>query len=217
MAVETKKITKKILTSDELKDKKETAKKYIGELVDKSRQALLEFSQYSQSQVDKIVAAMALAGSEHSLELAHFARNETGRGVVEDKDTKNRFASESVYNTIKNDKTVGVIDEDPITGKVQLAAPLGILAGIVPTTNPTSTTIFKSLLTAKTRNTIIFAFHPQAQKSSVAAAKIVYQAARKAGAPKDFIQWIETPSLENTTALMQNPEIASILATGGPS
>ncbi|WP_143810776.1 aldehyde dehydrogenase family protein, partial [Oenococcus oeni] len=98
-----------------------------------------------------------------------------------------------------------------------LAAPLGILAGIVPTTNPTSTTIFKSLLTAKTRNTIIFAFHPQAQKSSVAAAKIVYQAARKAGAPKDFIQWIETPSLENTTALMQNPEIASILATGGPS
>ncbi|AZZ61514.1 bifunctional acetaldehyde-CoA/alcohol dehydrogenase [Oenococcus sp. UCMA 16435] len=217
MAVETKKITKKPLASEELENEKDTAKKYIGELVDKSRQALLEFSLYSQTQVDKIVAAMALAGSEHSLELAHFARNETGRGVVEDKDTKNRFASESVYNTIKSDKTVGVINEDPVTGKVQLAAPLGILAGIVPTTNPTSTTIFKSLLTAKTRNTIIFAFHPQAQKSSVAAAKIVYQAARKAGAPENFIQWIETPSLENTTALMRNPEIASILATGGPS
>ena len=217
MAVETKKITKKPLASEELENEKDTAKKYIGELVDKSRQALLEFSLYSQTQVDKIVAAMALAGSEHSLELAHFARNETGRGVVEDKDTKNRFASESVYNTIKNDKTVGVINEDPVTGKVQLAAPLGILAGIVPTTNPTSTTIFKSLLTAKTRNTIIFAFHPQAQKSSVAAAKIIYQAARKAGAPENFIQWIETPSLENTTALMRNPEIASILATGGPS
>ncbi|MCV3296066.1 MAG: bifunctional acetaldehyde-CoA/alcohol dehydrogenase [Oenococcus sp.] len=217
MAVETKKITKKQLTPEEIQAKKDLAAQYIQELVDKSKQALLEFSSYTQKQVDQIVAAMALAGSEHSLELAHFAYNETGRGIVEDKDTKNRFASESVYNAIKNDKTVGVIDEDPVTGKVNLAAPLGILAGIVPTTNPTSTTIFKSLLTAKTRNTIIFAFHPQAQKSSVAAAEIVYQAARKAGAPKNFIQWIETPSLENTTALMQNPGIASILATGGPA
>ncbi len=217
MAVEKKKTTKKSLTPEELQAKKDAAVKYIGGLVDKSNEALLEFSVYSQTQVDKIVAAMALAGSEHSLELAHFARNETGRGVVEDKDTKNRFASESVYNAIKADKTVGVIHEDPVTGKVELAAPLGILAGIVPTTNPTSTTIFKSLLTAKTRNTIIFAFHPQAQKSSVAAAKIVYQAARKAGAPENFIQWVESPSLENTSALMQNPKIASILATGGPA
>ncbi|WP_439425954.1 bifunctional acetaldehyde-CoA/alcohol dehydrogenase [Oenococcus alcoholitolerans] len=220
MAVETKKVVKtqkKVLSPEEKLLKEETAKKYISELVDKSEQALLEFKSYSQEQIDKIVAAMALAGSEHALELAHLAYDETGRGVIEDKDTKNRFASESVYNSIKNDKTVGVISEDPVTGSVKLAAPLGILAGIVPTTNPTSTTIFKSLLTAKTRNTIIFSFHPQAQKSSVAAAQIVYQAARKAGAPENFIQWIDHPSLDNTTALMRNPKIASILATGGPA
>lgn len=106
---------------------------------------------------------MALAASKHSLELAHEAVNETGRGVVEDKDTKNHFASESVYNAIKNDKTVGVISENKVAGSVEIASPLGVLAGIVPTTNPTSTAIFKSLLTAKTRNAIVFAFHPQAQ------------------------------------------------------
>src|SRR5699024_306136 len=136
------------------------------------------------------------------------------RGVIEDKDTKNRFASESVYNAIKNDKTVGVISEDKVSGKVELVAPLGILAGIVPTTNPTSTAIFKSMLTAKTRNTIVFAFHPQAQQSSVHAAKVVYDAAVAAGAPKNFIQWIETPSIDATNALIKNPKIASILATG---
>lgn len=148
--------------------------------------------------------------------LAHEAVDETGRGVVEDKDTKNRFATENVYNAIKNDKTVGVIEEDKIKGEVKIAAPLGVLAGIVPTTNPTSTAMFKSLLALKTRNAIVFAFHPQAQKSSAHAAKIVYDAAVKAGAPKNIIQWIEEPSLEKTTALIQNPKIASILATGGP-
>lgn len=208
---------KKVLTEEEKAARFEAAKEMTSSLVDKAEVALKEFSTYTQAQVDKIVAAMALAGSENSLLLAHEAHDETGRGVVEDKDTKNRFASESVYNSIKNDKTVGVIAEDRVTGKVELAAPLGILAGIVPTTNPTSTAIFKSMLTAKTRNVIVFAFHPQAQKSSSHAAKIVYDAAVAAGAPKNFIQWIDTPSLDGTSSLIQNPKIASILATGGPA
>ena len=197
-------------------NKEEDARVYTDGLVEKALKAEQEYSTFSQEQVDKIVAAAALAGSEAALILAHEAVDETGRGVVEDKDTKNRFATENVYNAIKNDKTVGVIEEDKIKGEVRIAAPLGVLAGIVPTTNPTSTAMFKSLLALKTRNTIVFAFHPQAQKSSAHAAKIVYDAAVKAGAPKNIIQWIEEPSLEKTTALIQNPKIASILATGGP-
>ena len=197
-------------------NKEEDARVYTDGLVEKALKAEQEYSTFSQEQVDKIVAAAALAGSEAALVLAHEAVDETGRGVVEDKDTKNRFATENVYNAIKNDKTVGVIEEDKIKGEVKIAAPLGALAGIVPTTNPTSTAMFKSLLALKTRNAIVFAFHPQAQKSSAHAAKIVYDAAVKAGAPKNIIQWIEEPSLEKTTALIQNPKIASILATGGP-
>ncbi|TFE19121.1 bifunctional acetaldehyde-CoA/alcohol dehydrogenase [Ligilactobacillus salivarius] len=197
-------------------NKEEDARVYTDGLVEKALKAEQEYSTFSQEQVDKIVAAAALAGSEAALILAHEAVDETGRGVVEDKDTKNRFATENVYNTIKNDKTVGVIEEDKIKGEVKIAAPLGVLAGIVPTTNPTSTAMFKSLLALKTRNAIVFAFHPQAQKCSAHAAKIIYDAAVKAGAPKNIIQWIEEPSLEKTTALIQNPKIASILATGGP-
>ena len=197
-------------------NKEEDARAYTDGLVEKALKAEQEYSTFSQEQVDKIVAAAALAGSEAALILAHEAVDETGRGVVEDKDTKNRFATENVYNAIKNDKTVGVIEEDKIKGEVKIAAPLGVLAGIVPTTNPTSTAMFKSLLALKTRNAIVFAFHPQAQKCSVHAAKIVYDAAVKAGAPKNIIQWIEEPSLEKTTALIQNRKIASILATGGP-
>ena len=197
-------------------NKEEDARVYTDGLVEKALKAEQEYSTFSQEQVDKIVATAALAGSEAALVLAHEAVDETGRGVVEDKDTKNRFATENVYNAIKNDKTVGVIEEDKIKGEVKIAAPLGVLAGIVPTTNPTSTAMFKSLLALKTRNAIVFAFHPQAQKSSAHAAKIVYDAAVKAGAPKNIIQWIEEPSLEKTTALIQNPKIASILATGGP-
>lgn len=208
--------TKKELTTADKAVLAEKAEQYTDGLVKKAHQAALQFEGYTQVQVDKIVAAMALAASEHSLELAHEAHNETGRGIVEDKDTKNRFASESVYNSIKNDKTVGVISENKVAGSVEIAAPLGVLAGIVPTTNPTSTTIFKSLLTAKTRNAIVFAFHPQAQNCSSHAARIVYEAALKAGAPENFIQWVEDPSLYNTTALIQNHGIASILATGGP-
>ena len=197
-------------------NKEEDARVYTDGLVEKALKAEQEYSTFSQEQVDKIVAAAALAGSEAALILAHEAVDETGRGVVEDKDTKNRFATENVYNAIKNDKTVGVIEEDKIKGEVKIAAPLGVLAGIVPTTNPTSTAMFKSLLALKTRNAMVFAFHPQDQKSSAHAAKIVYDAAVKAGAPKNIIQWIEEPSLEKTTALIQNPKIASILATGGP-
>lgn len=200
----------------DVNEKMEAAKKYTSGLVQKALEAEKEFATFSQEQVDKIVAQAALAGSEAAMTLAKEAVAETKRGVVEDKDTKNRFATENIYNTIKNDKTVGVIEEDKVKGEVKIAAPLGVLAGIVPTTNPTSTAMFKSLLALKTRNAIVFAFHPQAQNCSVHAAKIVYEAAVKAGAPENIIQWIEKPSLENTTALIQNPDIASILATGGP-
>ena len=194
----------------------ELAQQYTGSLVEKALEAERIYATYSQEQVDKIVAAMALAGSEASLELAKEAHEETGRGVVEDKDTKNHFATEYVYERIKNEKTVGIIGEDKVAGSIQIAAPLGVLAGIVPTTNPTSTTMFKILVALKTRNAIVFAFHPQAQKCSAHAAKILYDAAVKAGAPENIVQWIETPSLANTSALIQNKNIASILATGGP-
>lgn len=198
-------------------DKKmEEAKRYTGELVNKALVAEEAYATYSQEQVDKIVAAMALAGSEASLALAHEAVDETGRGVVEDKDTKNRFATENVYNSIKHEKTVGIIERNQVEGYIKVAAPLGVLAGIVPTTNPTSTTMFKILVALKTRNAIIFSFHPKAQKCSIHAAQILYNAALKAGAPKNIIQWIDKASLENTTALIRNPKIASILATGGP-
>ncbi len=194
----------------------EEARKYTAQLVDKAVEAEKIFATYTQEQVDKIVAAMALAGSENSLQLAKEAHEETGRGVVEDKDTKNHFATENVFESIKNEKTVGVIGEDKISGGIQIAAPLGVLAGIVPTTNPTSTTMFKILVALKTRNTIVFAFHPAAQKCSAHAAQILYDAALAAGAPENCIQWIEKPSIPNTNALISNKKIASILATGGP-
>lgn len=194
----------------------EQAIAYTDSLVEKALAAEALYATYSQEQVDKIVAAMALAGSEHSLELAQEAVAETKRGVVEDKDTKNHFATENIYNSIKDEKTVGIIGEDKISGQIQIAAPLGVLAGIVPTTNPTSTTMFKILVALKTRNAIVFAFHPQAQNCSAHAAKILYEAALEAGAPENIIQWIEVPSIANTSALIQNKKIASILATGGP-
>ena len=194
----------------------EQASAYTDSLVEKALAAETLYATYSQEQVDKIVAAMALAGSEHSLELAQEAVAETKRGVVEDKDTKNHFATENIYNSIKDEKTVGIIGEDKISGQIQIAAPLGVLAGIVPTTNPTSTTMFKILVALKTRNAIVFAFHPQAQNCSAHAAKILYEAAIEAGAPENIIQWIEVPSIANTSALIQNKKIASILATGGP-
>ena len=195
----------------------EAATQYTNSLVEKALEAEKIYATYTQEQVDKIVAAMALAGSESALKLAKEAHDETGRGIVEDKDTKNRFATENVYESIKNEKTVGVIAEDKVAGSISIAAPLGVLAGIVPTTNPTSTTMFKILVALKTRNAIVFAFHPAAQKCSSHAAQILYDAAVKAGAPKNIIQWIDKPSIAHTGTLISNEGIASILATGGPA
>lgn len=160
---------------------------------------------------------MALAAEEHHMDLAIDAAEETGRGVAEDKAIKNIYASEYIWNNIRHDKTVGIIEDNDENQTITIADPLGIIAGIVPVTNPTSTTIFKSIISAKTRNTIIFSFHRQAMKSSIKTAKILQEAAEKAGAPKNMIQWLPESSRENTSALLQHPKTATILATGGPS
>lgn len=188
----------------------------VNQLVEKSVEAAAAFAHFTQEQVDKIVAAAASAGAEAAFVLAREAVQETERGVVEDKDLKNRFATENIYNLIKHEKTVGIISQNKTTGQVKIAAPLGVLAGIIPVNNPTSTTLFKALLALKTRNTIIFAFHPQAQNCSAHAARIIAEAALAAGAPEGAIQWLEVPTLESTTLLMEHSAIASIIATGGP-
>lgn len=175
-----------------------------------------EFLTLDQEQIDHIVHEMALAGLDKHQELARMAVEETGRGVYEDKVIKNMFATEYIWHDIKKEKTVGVLDENEMEGYVEVAEPVGVIAGVTPTTNPTSTTLFKSLIAVKTRNPIIFGFHPSAQKCSAEAARIVYEAAVKAGAPENCIQWIDTPSIEATGALMNHPGVATILATGGP-
>ncbi len=187
----------------------------VDELVKKANVALNEFLSLNQEQIDYIVAKCCVAGLDHHGNLAKIAIEETKRGVFEDKATKNLFACEYVQNNMRGLKTVGVISEDPVTGITEIADPLGVIAGITPVTNPTSTVIFKSLICLKTRNPIIFAFHPNAQASSKAAAEVMLEAAVKAGAPKNCIQWIEHPSMEATTALMNHPDVATILATGG--
>ncbi|MFZ7186797.1 bifunctional acetaldehyde-CoA/alcohol dehydrogenase [Avibacterium avium] len=187
----------------------------VNALVEKGLVALEEFRQLNQEQVDYIVAKASVAALDQHGVLAMHAYEETGRGVFEDKATKNLFACEYVVNNMRNLKTVGVISEDDVTGITEIADPVGVICGITPTTNPTSTTIFKALIALKTRNPIIFAFHPSAQQSSAHAARIVYEAAVAAGAPEDCVQWIETPSMEGTSALMKHPGIATILATGG--
>ena len=189
----------------------------IDALVKKGLEALNVLSTFNQEQIDYIVAKMSVAGLDHHGELARLAIEETKRGVFEDKATKNLFACEYVVNNVRHLKTVGIIDDNPVTGITTIAEPVGVICGITPVTNPTSTVIFKSLISLKTRNPIIFAFHPSAQKCSVAAAKVMLEAAVKAGAPKDCIQWIEHPSIEATSALMHHKDIATILATGGPS
>lgn len=195
--------------------KKEVVQDVIDQLVQKSHAALEKMETLNQEQVDKIVYEMSLAAIDQHMPLAKLAVEETGRGVYEDKAIKNMFASESIWNNIKHNKTVGVINEDKQTGIVEIAAPIGVLCGVTPTTNPTSTTIFKAMIALKTRNPIIFAFHPAAQKSSAEAARVVRDAAIKAGAPVDCIQWVEDPSLEATSSLMNHEGIASVLATGG--
>lgn len=187
----------------------------IDDLVEKAKIASKEYMKLNQEQVDNIVKQMSMAGLEHHMELAKMAVEETGRGIYEDKITKNMFATEYVYHSIKYDKTVGVISENEEEGYEEIAEPIGIIAGVTPVTNPTSTTMFKSLIAAKTRNVIIFGFHPSAQKCSVAAAKILRDAAVKAGAPENCILWIEEPSVTATTLLMNHPGVNLILATGG--
>lgn len=187
----------------------------IDDLISKAKEASKEYMKLDQDQIDNIVKQMSMAGLEHHMELAKMAVEETGRGIYEDKITKNMFATEYIYHSIKYDKTVGIINENEEEGFEEIAEPIGIIAGITPVTNPTSTTMFKSIIAAKTRNVIIFGFHPSAQKCSVEAAKTLRDAAIKAGAPENCILWIEEPSVTATTLLMNHPGINLILATGG--
>ena len=187
----------------------------IDDLISKAKEASKEYMKLDQDQIDNIVKQMSMAGLEHHMELAKMAVEETGRGIYEDKITKNMFATEYIYHSIKYDKTVGIINENEEEGYEEIAEPIGIIAGVTPVTNPTSTTMFKSIIAAKTRNVIIFGFHPSAQKCSVEAAKILRDAAIKAGAPENCILWIEEPSVTATTLLMNHPGINLILATGG--
>ncbi|MWC29900.1 bifunctional acetaldehyde-CoA/alcohol dehydrogenase [Paenibacillus sp. MMS18-CY102] len=192
-----------------------SAHEEVNQLVARAKIAYDAFLQMDQGQVDTIVHAMALAGLDQHMKLAKMAVEETGRGVYEDKITKNIFATEYIYHSIKNDKTVGVIEENAFENYKCVAEPVGIIAGITPVTNPTSTTMFKTLIAAKTRNPIIFAFHPSAQKCSAQAAQILHDAAVASGAPEHCVQWVETPSLEATQLLMNHPDVALVLATGG--
>ena len=178
------------------------------------REAQKIFATYTQEQVDKIFLAAATAANQMRIPLAKMAVEETGMGVAEDKVIKNHFASEYIYNAYRDTKTCGVIEEDSAYGTKKIAEPIGVVAAVIPTTNPTSTAIFKSLICLKTRNAIIISPHPRAKKSTIAAAKVVLDAAVKAGAPKGIIGWIDIPSLELTDTLMKEADI--ILATGGP-
>ena len=185
-------------------------------LIERVKKAQKIFSTFTQEQVDPIFKAAATAADKARIPLARMAVEETGMGVLEDKIIKNHFASEYIYNKHKNAKTCGIIKEDKTNGIKIVAEPLGVIAGIVPTTNPTSTAIFKSLIALKTRNGIIFSPHPRAKKCTIEAAKIVLDAAVKAGAPEDIIGWIDVPSIELSNQLMKHESIACILATGGP-
>lgn len=204
MAIKEKELTKEMAIN-----------KTIDTLVSNAQEALKQFKDFNQEQIDNICHEMALAGIDQHMPLAKLAVEETKRGVYEDKIIKNIFATEYIWNTIKNYKTVGVINEDELAGVVEIAEPVGVICAMTPVTNPTATTMFKSLISIKARNPIIFAFHPSAQKCSSEAARILRDAAVKAGAPENCIQWIESPSLDATTQLMHHPGVATILATGG--
>ena len=206
--------TKKVQETEE-KVTGPTSNEEVNIKVAKAQKALDEFYYFDQAKIDYIVAKCSVAALDKHGELAKLAIEETKRGVFEDKATKNLFACEYVVNHMRHLKTVGIIDEDVVKGLTYVAEPVGVVAGITPVTNPTSTAIFKSLICLKTRNPIIFAFHPKAQQCSIAAAKVVYEAAIKAGAPENCIQWIESPSMDATSCLMNHPGVATILATGG--
>ncbi|MBC3004392.1 bifunctional acetaldehyde-CoA/alcohol dehydrogenase [Staphylococcus epidermidis] len=194
---------------------KDEVTQMIDSLAEKGQEALKELSKKSQHEINDIVHQMSMAAVDQHMHLAKLAYDETGRGIYEDKAIKNLYASEYIWNSIKDNKTVGIIGEDKQKGLTYVAESIGVICGVTPTTNPTSTTIFKAMIAIKTGNPIIFAFHPSAQQSSIYAAKVILEAATKAGAPKDCIQWIEVPSIEATKQLMNHKDIALVLATGG--
>jgi acetaldehyde dehydrogenase/alcohol dehydrogenase len=195
--------------------KQQSAKSMVDTLVTRAKKAQEQFMSLTQEEVDVIVQKMALAGLDKHMYLAKLAVDETGRGVYEDKITKNIFATEYIYNSIKYNKTVGVIEHNTYENYKMIAEPVGVIAGVTPVTNPTSTTMFKALIAIKTRNPIIFGFHPSAQHSSTEAARVLLEAAVQAGAPANCIQWIDLPSMEATGLLMNHPDVALVLATGG--
>lgn len=190
-------------------------KDMVDDLVYKAGIAKRKFYEMDQEKTDEIVQSMALAGLDKYMELARMAVEDTSMGIYEDKVTKNIFATENIYDHIRNEKTVGVINENDEEDYVEIAEPVGIIAVLVPVTNPTSTTLFKCLISMKTRNTIVFSFHPHALRSSIETARIMRDAAVKAGAPENCINWIEKPSIEATDYLMNHPGVNLILATGG--
>ena len=186
----------------------------LSAVLERVREAQKKFASYTQEQVDRIFLAAATAANQARIPLAKMAAEETGMGIAEDKVIKNHYAAEYVYNTYKNARTCGVIEEDRAYGIRKIAEPVGIIGAVIPTTNPTSTAIFKTLLALKTRNGIIVSPHPRAKKCTAEASKIVLEAAVKAGAPENIIAWIDTPTLEMTNMLMRESDL--ILATGGP-
>jgi acetaldehyde dehydrogenase/alcohol dehydrogenase len=193
-----------------------TTKDELAALVARVKAAQLKFAGFSQKQVDHIFQKAALAAADARIPLAKLAVEETGMGVVEDKVIKNHFASEYIYNKYKDEKTCGVLSEDQDAGTITIAEPMGLICGIIPTTNPTSTAIFKTLISLKTRNGIIISPHPRARKCTCIAARLVLEAAVNAGAPEDIIGWIDEPTIELTNQLMHHPDVRLILATGGP-
>ena len=186
----------------------------LTEALERCRQAQKVFASYSQEQVDKIFKAAAIAANKMRIPLAKMAVAETGMGVVEDKVIKNHYAAEYIYNAYKDTRTCGVLETDEAYGIQRIAEPIGVIAAVIPTTNPTSTAIFKTLICLKTRNAIVISPHPRAKACTIAAAKVVLEAAVEAGAPEGIIGWIDVPSLELTNQVMREADL--ILATGGP-
>ena len=188
----------------------------LQEMIERVKRAQLVYANYPQEKVDEIFRAAAIAANNARISLAQDAVAETGMGIIEDKVIKNHFAAEYIFHKYKDDKTCGIIEDDMGFGIKKIAEPKGVICGIIPTTNPTSTAIFKSLIALKTRNAIIFSPHPRAKKCTCDAARIVLEAAVKAGAPEDIIAFIEEPTMEKTDYLMKHPLVNLILATGGP-